>query len=277
MNKFPKQAHFYWGYTPMPWLNALSLYSFRRHNPDWKVILYSPTGLSRRAGWKTGEQSVPYSGVDYAGSAWCIESVDEFRIMDYEGIGMSNDMHDVHRADALRHYIMYTEGGLWSDMDILYFAPVGRVAPDGTDVALSFHMQLRKKPYYATAFVLTAPRTKFYQTVYEKAVQSWDPNLYQCIGPDMVRKLWPRLDDARQEIPSESFYNIPVSVVYPFLYGVCDRFFSDVAEDSLPPDSIGVHWYGGSPNSGKYQTLLTPESLHRYGRTLAGRLIRRMI
>ena len=36
----PKRIFFYWGGSDMSWMRYMTLYSFRKMNPDWEVILY---------------------------------------------------------------------------------------------------------------------------------------------------------------------------------------------------------------------------------------------
>ena len=43
----------------MPFLNFLSIYTFREHHPDWKIIFIKPKDEAKAEGkWDTGEHSI---------------------------------------------------------------------------------------------------------------------------------------------------------------------------------------------------------------------------
>ena len=36
----PKKCHLYWDGSPMSWLNLMTVDSFHKYNPDWKITVY---------------------------------------------------------------------------------------------------------------------------------------------------------------------------------------------------------------------------------------------
>ena len=44
--------------------------------------------------------------------------------VDFQIYNFNNDMPEVHKSDFLRLELLSTIGGLWSDMDIIYFKPM---------------------------------------------------------------------------------------------------------------------------------------------------------
>ena len=67
LSKIPKIAHFYWGNKVLPYLRYLTLYSFKKYNPDWVVNLYIPKFLQPEMSWNGREHKFPIDCKDYYG------------------------------------------------------------------------------------------------------------------------------------------------------------------------------------------------------------------
>ena len=50
---------FYWGGSSLSWMRYMSIYSFRKLNPDWEVILYISDNTTSHKTWN-GEPSQDY-------------------------------------------------------------------------------------------------------------------------------------------------------------------------------------------------------------------------
>ena len=57
LTNIPKIVHFYWGNEKLSYLRYMSVYSFRKLNPDWKIKIHVPGALSMIAPtWGSNEQ-----------------------------------------------------------------------------------------------------------------------------------------------------------------------------------------------------------------------------
>ena len=122
LNKIPKIAHFYWGNPTLPYLRYLTIYSFYKFNPDWEIRFYYPKYPYTINTWKSKEQRYKFIGKDYYAELRKLPiKIIEF---DMKNIGISNDISEVFKSDYLRWFLLATVGGLWSDMDIIYFKPM---------------------------------------------------------------------------------------------------------------------------------------------------------
>lgn len=121
MKKIPKKLHLYWDGSPMSMLQTFTVTSFHKYNPDWKINIYMPP--------KRYEGSMHFSFIpDYTGKDYfhLIKNLDYVNIVkinldDYE---IRKDLHDILRSDIFRYHILYQEGGVWSDFDVLWLKPI---------------------------------------------------------------------------------------------------------------------------------------------------------
>lgn len=120
--KIPKVVHFYWDKSPLSFLNLLSVKSFKELNPDWTVKLYEPKFRHNNISWVGYTQKEKYSNINYL--QYVYKYCDEIIEVDLEELNFRNDVSEVYKSDFLRWFLLSTEGGLWSDMDVLYIKPM---------------------------------------------------------------------------------------------------------------------------------------------------------
>lgn len=256
----------------MSYLNYLSLISFKQMHPSWKVILMRPLHADAHApAWATGEQGNVYRGEDYTELAELI--VDEVRRFDFSELGFSNIMHDVHKADLLRQYLMATQGGVWSDMDVLWINHIEEMnCPPDTSVMLVWKPNVNR-PYYSTGIVFSKPHTAYHEVIFDACVEAYDPTEYQSLGPSLLRDLFPTEKHVRDYEKDCVIYNAPYETFYPIHYRDLHRLFEQAGQAPLPIQTVAVHWFGGARLAQKHQKLLTPETLYKYRDTMLGAIL----
>ena len=116
----PKTLYLYWGGS-LSWLRFLTVYSFKKYNPDWEIKVYYPVNYSDSITWNTNEQSDAYDGENWFHK---LSEYAELIPFDCEIIGMSNDLPEVHKSGLFRAWILSTHGGMYCDFDILFFKPL---------------------------------------------------------------------------------------------------------------------------------------------------------
>ena len=123
LNKIPKRLFVYWGGEKLPYLRYLTIDSFIKFNPEWEIIFIIPKILSNVLTWQ-GKQfernDLKY--IDYMSEIYKLEGKNKLKveIFDFETIGINNNLNEVHKSDYLRYYLLYSRGGVWSDMDIYF-------------------------------------------------------------------------------------------------------------------------------------------------------------
>ena len=256
-DNIPEESHFFWGGNPMPYLNFLSILSFRKLNPDWKINLYtSPNRDSTRPSWQTGEQSIEYTGRDYFSDA--AEIADQVHKIDFP----RELNHDVHKADFMRIYLMAMKGGVWSDFDILYLESMNSLSSFIDDRLASIIM-----PFTGTAddhfqqenvwptgvhhlslgIILAKPNTAFFSQANQIIPHAFNKNSYQCLGIWLLHKVLPLLN-------SSGWRNMPMKCFYPFYYIELEKLFAE--NHPLPENTLGIHWYGGAEISMRHKNII---------------------
>src|SRR5690348_15696440 len=132
----PKIMHMYWNGSPMSFLQYLTIASFKKHNPKWKVWLWMPKVPNLTPPeWKSGEQADPYMGKDYLEKA---KAESEVKIIDFSTLGIPDELPETQKSDFFRWYLLYEYGGAWSDSDVLYIRSMDKLMKQRFDSLISF-------------------------------------------------------------------------------------------------------------------------------------------
>ena len=242
----PKILHVYWSATAMHYLRYLTVKSFMEQNPDWKVMLWLPKFPYKVVTWKTRELNYNATvETDYFPELLKLSI--EINYVDFNDFGMGNKMSEVHKSDWLRYWMLYTYGGVYSDMDILYFAPIINleVNKPGNDLVETF---VCISPHYghSAGFYLAAKGNLFFKEM--MTLSEYVSDQYQSVGPDSMNKHFPVLEsiakiNASIDIGMEAVY-VYDGMHIPLIYNNGGSIFT--------PNSIGCHWYAGHPLAGAF-------------------------
>lgn len=242
-----KILHTYWGAEKLSYLRYLTIISFMKYNPDWEVRLYTPIKLFKGNNtWATGEQIGKYIGKDYMNEL----PIKPIKV-DMESIGMSNDIPEVHKSDILRYFLLLSYGGVWSDMDIIYTKPL-IISSDIEHIVCKHPTQ----HYFSIGLIGSIKGSKMFKALLDKAYITATDTDYQVYG----NQIWNGL----KIIPKT--WNIPMNLVYYLDSTMTPKIFEDNVK--LPKESIGLHWYAGSPISSKWENRLTPDNYMDYDNTI---------
>jgi len=271
----------------MPFLNFLSIYTFREHHPDWKIIFIKPKDEAKAEGkWDTGEHSIELVDdpeIDY--SKFVGRYVDETWQFDFTELLAENlEVNDVHKADVLRPHLMHTYGGVWSDMDILFLQPMETLdlsartwfvntkdrtrdmcLEDGAlcepaankdiDMVVShYHLSLGDgdtTPVWRTGMFWSTKDNPVFKKIAKKSIENLNTAAYQSAGPDAIGKLWPKLEDLKEEFPDLKLANMQECNFYPYHFNGVSLFFKGSrfnlrGSRSIRPNTVGIHWYNGN-------------------------------
>lgn len=251
----PKICNFYWGGKPLSYLQYLTIVSFKKHNPSWKINLFMPKVASAaNTPWQTLEQEHDYSGDDYIEQA---KSLCTVHLVDFDELGMA-EAHEVHRSDLIRWKILHDIGGVWSDMDILYVKPIPEIDGDVALVFDGFH--------HIIGFYMTKPGQKIFSDIYNSAKNIATPEGlkdYQAIGSRLLMHMFPKWSDILQKYPGSEVINLPVDMIYPYGSHIEDleQMFNGTV-DKVTEETVGIHWYNGSGVAKSYQNRFESSRLN---------------
>ncbi len=266
MKRVPKVAYFYWGGKVMPYLRYMAMASFKKYNPDWKVIVFTPVQLTTTQSWATFENKEALNTKDYIldlPNAGVIVSP-----FDMQSIGYPNDLPEVLKSDLLRLFLLSKLGGLWCDDDILFFRPLSQSLPP-TDCSAYFCFRkggpTQNGPdprYHSIGFLAGEPGNKYYTKLLDGVRNVFNPTQYQSAGSPYYKTVY---DESNMD-RCPDVYNIDINTVYPTRAALsiftlpAAHFMNEV----LTPKCVGIHWYGGAPQSGQYQNLVTKETYGQF-------------
>jgi len=258
MNNIPKIAHFYWGGKILPYVRYMTLFSFRKYNHDWKIILYIPAKLSSNYNWPGTENKWELNTTNYFDKLSSIGI--EVKTIDMSIFGLSNDLPEVTKSDYLRLHLLSTIGGLWSDTDIIYFKKVSNAFKQ--DSIHNTYICYNSMPwggvkFHSIGFIFASGNNQIFGKLCSEAKSNINSYDYQAIGSPFYEKFI--------NISDPTVYNIPFHIVYPI------HPFKDIWELEagvtllrIRPDTVGVHWYAGHKISGQYQNIITDQTYKNY-------------
>lgn len=254
----PRICHFYWGARVMPYIRYMTIKSFVKYNKQWTIKLYTPSVLSDRYNWPGTENKWQLTTRDYSDRLKDLGITHE--IIDFETIGISNELPEVTKSDFLRLHLLSTVGGVWSDMDIVYFKPVESTF--NLDNHFSTYLCYNPMPwggvkFHSIGFIMASYNNPTFRKLCIESHSSINNYDYQAIGSPFYERF--------VNMSDHDVYNMPYHVVYPIHpFDHIWRIKASETIDRIQPDTIGVHWYAGYKTSGEFQNLLTEDNYKNY-------------
>jgi len=237
----PKILHVYWGGGNFHYLRFMTIKSFMKYNPDWKIIFLYPKHVSTRLSWCDPEQKYNVSCRDFMSELMDLP-ITKIEV-NFEDFGFNNNMSEVHKSDFIRLSQLSTLGGVWSDMDILYFKPMSSLyfnAPDYKNIE-TFYCDHNYG--HSVGFLMGCENNKFFGKIMEIARNEYNPVQYQTMGAVIYKKYFSTPESINAITTG---LNIDMDVVYAH----DATYFPEILSNATPKfteHSIGLHWYGGSP------------------------------
>lgn len=245
----PKILHVYWSATPLPYLRYLTVKSFMEYNPDWEIKLWLPKFPYKVVTWKTNELNYELKGItDYFLALKALPITINYVDFDlFKKFGMSNDISEVHKSDWLRYWMIWKYGGLYSDMDIIYFRALTNLKVNTIEnKEIENYVCISPKYGHSAGFYMGQKGSALFGAMMKKA--DLKRAQYQCLGPDAMNTHFPNLDSIRKITTVEDF---GMEAVYAH-DGVNIPVIYNGGHLKFTKKSIGIHWYGGHPASGKF-------------------------
>lgn len=252
-NRIPKIFHSYWNGSPLSYLTYLSILSFRYYNPDWLIKIHTPVKRFDRKSWDSEENVCDYDGPDYWRDLVEIPNLSVNKVK-FEEIGFGNDAPEIAKSNFLRWHILSTEGGLWSDMDILYINSVNNTI---FEKVLNFNaytcIAQEKDDPYPTGFYLAAPCSLFFQKIKNSVYDYYDSDNPQSIGSSLVKKIYPNHQKINVNNPELQVIIADKVLYMPYNRSELHNIFEKINYDAIKENTIGIQWYNDSLTAKLFQ------------------------
>lgn len=275
----PQVAHFYWGGATLSYLRFLTVKTFQRFNPGWRARFYCPkVPYSGKNPWGNGVGGdkdllgANLSCKDYFGEVGKLPNTEVVQV-DFETLGIG-DVPDVYRSDLLRLKVLGEDGGLYSDMDIIYFRPMegayfNSSEQSGTNTVISFHPTRRE---YSIGFLMSGNNNPLFQSLYRQGIDAISacssPTDYQRLGVKMWQGSFADPDAMIGKFPSLKIHNIEMELTYAIDYVRIGAIYEGNVEYRTPK-TIALHWYGGHPLGKKWENNIQEGTVKNFNTTLA--------
>lgn len=269
-----KLCHLIWDNSPMAFLNACTVWSFKRWNPDWQVWLWH-INIGFDKPWKTREHKENYLGKCYFSSV--CKDVDKVAHLNPDDI-RKGIQSSVHLSDILRIQLLHKYGGLYSDFDILYTAPL----PFSLSKSVLFEMSKdcgKKTIYYlpVALFYSPTPNELIWKDILEIGKKRSNGKQYEKFGVEVfdillnLRKILPlsALDISKRiqrKYPKFNFELLPGTTYLPVLPNFTNHLFNEsgskefeeLKNPKLPV--FAIHWYNGHPAARSFLNKKEPDN-----------------
>ena len=281
MIEIPKTIFFYWEADRLSWLRYMTLYSFRVLNPEWKMQLYVGHNSCREKTWVDHNQSdfYQYTGLDWFDKIYKLD----IEVKDWNVKYDLGSRITPPQASDLFQWERLNEGGVYSDMDVLYDKPIDSIY----DLMWNYTTCLcYLNSYFTIGFLASSGKSRFWEELLDAALNLYrakqvfggigGETCYQVAG---VNALYSLYRDKRRTCVfkrgraildthwhvflvayrKSKLFNIPKYSVYNWTHMELGKIFEESLE--IPEETIGIHWYGGSEIAQQANLELTPDNL----------------
>ena len=269
----PRCMNFFWT-GRLSWLRWLTLTTFIKYNPDWRVYLYKPDVPTIPKHWSMDtDDDWEYQGADYTDRIppqvhQCTYSI-------------PGSMASAQMCDWFQWHLLAEEGGFFADMDIIWTAPLDPVWKTVRHKSAVFCLE---SGVMAIGLVAALPQCQLFQEL-ATSLPTGANRDYQHYGTSMVYRfagirspIKPASkpgDEALKRLRRHYKGNVdigelPSETVYPLEWNQVD----EVWKGQLPvdPKSVGIHWFGGSELSHYWNYLLAEDTWRNHRNTLTNYL-----
>jgi len=255
MDLIPHELHLYWDGSPMSKLQMLTVVSFHKYNPEWKINVYIA-----KQGYKGKARYIPdYTGQDYFQEVKKLGYVNIVTI-DLDDYGISSALHGILRSDIFRYYILYTIGGVWSDFDVLWLKPMehfrnieyhGNVPIEEVTDIVSFIYGTGGG--HSIGIMIHAKNTVYLQSVIKAVKNVKPPHTHEVFGASLLNTHYPTLDSLYKfgnviGTRFETYY--PYNIHPPNV--TIQKLYRGVDLSCINNNVMCVHWYNGRKESKQY-------------------------
>jgi len=254
MKNISKICHLYWDNSSMSFLQTLTVDSFHKYNPDWKIIVYVPN-----IKYNGNMKYIPdYVGKDYFDLIRNKDFVEikYINLSDYE---IKTDLHDILRSDIFRYKILYEYGGLWSDFDIVWLKPinhlynveyVGKTKIDDMNGIVCMYNTITG--HHNISALIYAKKCKFLKAIIDKTneIQNTNRRGHQEFGTSMLNNMFPTFD-----VIEKSYDNIialKYETIFPYSIFNMNTLYKKNDLKYINNNVLCVHWFNGHYLSKEY-------------------------
>ena len=270
LNEIPKIVHYYWGGESLSYLRFLSVLSFKELNKDWTIKIHMPkqvNNLNKTWGGTISHRSKVFKK-NYIDQLSVIGA--KLVYHDFSNHFLQN-AHEVHRSDFIRWKILADEGGVWSDMDILYCNPIEMLDENSADNndAIACFCPINQK--HTIGFMMSSSKNPIFEYIHKLCEENYNPEIYQCMGAELLQKNFSKTAKLKKQfgkfikilfLDPTCVYSIDHVNLADCYTNISNR--SDLKNKLDNKKIIGIHWFASLELSNKFEDELTETNSDNY-------------
>lgn len=257
----------------MSWLRYLSIWSAKKLNPDWSIRLYIHNCEDEYSN-SPWEGEVKQDFFNYEGDDFlkALEEIDvDVRVWEpkffnnsLSGIAEAMRMKSPlvpkgstpsHRSNYFKWHLMATEGGFYSDNDILFIKPFDNFYNKFADKDMLICYDVSEL-CFSIGLLGSKGNSEPYRDFYVQALKSFTSDSYQSAGVNALNlslgnhSLSGGWDLLISKYPLADIANMGMEWVYPYDSNNVEFYFEKDYKYIDPKkiqSAIGLHWYAGHP------------------------------
>ncbi len=276
---FPRILHLYWN-GPLPFLNFLTVVSFKKYHPNWKINIYITTKINNTTKWTTGEQKHKIICYDYMNELSQLSTMtnyDDFK-KNYSIINTStlniidtsdlceklkiDNLNYTYQSDILRMYFLKEFGGLWSDFDIIYIKNIENIFNKyKTDICFRIKHVECNDYYYPIGFLLsTGKNSIIYNKIFNEQVKILqNTNVgYQKFGVVTLKNIF-LTNNSHNVKKLENIYKVIFlgqEYYLPYVWTDLHLLFDSIDTTKIKFNTVGIHWFNGASKVRIYVNMI---------------------
>lgn len=258
MKNIPKICHLTWTKgSPMSLLQVLTVVSFHKQNPDWRIIIHLVSQTATTLGKNI---YVPdYAGKDHF---YMIEQLSYVEIHEVdliqEGIE-GKDKATMHISDILRIKYLYEQGGVYSDFDMIWLRSMSTFSdifcfgnPNDFETTVCFYEF--NKGHHNNSNIVSEKGGAYLLSILNAQKTILPPYQHQSFNTDLLGCLYPDFSTIYQQFPRNLL--IGYLTFYPYSIYCLDLLYEfHIPKIAYKKGVMGVHWFNGHELSQKYAAL----------------------
>lgn len=270
LTSIPKEAHFYWGSSSMPFLRAMTIVSFAKHNPDWSINLYIPSAVNNKG---SNGYNIEASSLSIDDSIAEVISIPNCTIWKTDCLlEKSANMTEVQKSDLIRWALLSHVGGAWFDMDILFLNPIGSIyfntaENSSTDTVVCFDHRHGGEMLYGALF--SSVNNRFFLDLFSRCVLNDDLHNHFSLGARMIKNLGITASTINDLYRGLSIVSMNLDSFYLKSYKEMRTVHEqNCFHEYLNRQCIGIHWFGGLTMSAESIRRITKQNYDDFDDTL---------
>ena len=249
MSNIPKILHLYWGGGPMSWLQVQTVVTFHKHNPDWAIQVYTPVRKN-----EVGISYVPeYTGTDWFPVLSTFDYVHMWKV-DLQKLGITVALHDILCSDIFRYSVLYEQGGVWSDFDVVWIKPISKltfVAKPKKEAAAFVCFRRGTEGYHSVGILGAKEKHPMYLQLFEACIRRQCRGVeHQTFGSHLFNELFPNFEILQKQY--DDVAGVAYHVFYPYTTIQLRFLYNTTDVGLIKHDTLAVHWFNGHLRSKEF-------------------------